>query len=138
MSKAMFESEVEDMCLDMFRKLGYDIVYGPDISEGGLSEERKYHEVVLVNRLQLALRRINRSVPDSAIDEAVRKVLRAESQNLVSNNQDFHRLVTNGVNIQYKRADGSIKNELVWLFDFDNPDNNEFLAINQFTIIEDE
>lgn len=137
MSKAMFESEVEDMCLDMFRKLGYDIVYGPDISEGGLSEERKYHEVVLVNRLQLALRRINRSVPDSAIDEAVRKVLRAESQNLVSNNQDFHRLVTNGVNIQYKRADGSIKNELVWLFDFDNPDNNEFLAINQFTIIEE-
>lgn len=133
----MFESEVEDMCLDMFRKLGYDIVYGPDISEGGLSEERKYHEVVLVNRLQLALRRINRSVPDSAIDEAVRKVLRAESQNLVSNNQDFHRLVTNGVNIQYKRADGSIKNELVWLFDFDNPDNNEFLAINQFTIIEE-
>ncbi|MDT8782555.1 MAG: type I restriction endonuclease subunit R [Candidatus Bathyarchaeota archaeon] len=137
MSKAMFESEVEDMCLDMFRKLGYDIVYGPDISEGGLSEERKYHEVVLVNRLQLALRRINRSVPDSAIDEAVRKVLRAESQNLVSNNQDFHRLVTNGVNIQYKRADGTIKNELVWLFDFDNPDNNEFLAINQFTIIEE-
>ena len=137
MSKAMFESEVEDMCLDMFRKLGYDIVYGPDISEGGLSEERKYHEVVLVNRLQLALRRINRSVPDSAIDEAVRKVLRAESQNLVSNNQDFHRLVTNGVNVQYKRADGSIKNELVWLFDFDNPDNNEFLAINQFTIIEE-
>ncbi|NLD64955.1 MAG: type I restriction endonuclease subunit R [Crenarchaeota archaeon] len=137
MSKAMFESEVEDMCLDMFRKLGYDIVYGPDISEGGLSEERKYHEVVLVNRLQLALRRINRSVPDSAIDEAVRKVLRAESQNLVSNNQDFHRLVTNGVNIQYKRADGAIKNELVWLFDFDNPDNNEFLAINQFTIIEE-
>lgn len=137
MSKAMFESEVEDMCLDMFRKLGYDIVYGPDISEGGLSEERKYHEVVLVNRLQLALRRINRSVPDSAIDEAVRKVLRAESQNLVSNNQDFHRLVTNGVNIQYKRADGSIKNELVWLFDFDNPDNNEFLAVNQFTIIEE-
>ena len=59
------------------------MVYGPDISEGGLAEERKYGEVVLVGRLRDALRRINPSVPDAAIDEAIKRVLRSESQDLV-------------------------------------------------------
>jgi type I restriction enzyme R subunit len=137
MSKIMTESEVEDVCLGMLRDRGYGIVYGPDISEGGLAEERKYGEVVLVGRLRDALRRINKSIPDGAIDEAVKKVLRTESQDPVVNNQLFHRLVTNGVNVQYKRADGSVKDELVWLFDFQDIGNNEFLAVNQFTIIEE-
>ena len=102
-----------------------------------VAEERKYSEVVLVGRLRDALRRINKSIPDGAIDEAVKKVLRTESQDLVVNNQLFHRLVTNGIPVQYKRADGSIKDELVWLFDFQDISNNEFLAVNQFTIIEE-
>jgi type I restriction enzyme R subunit len=133
----MTESEVEDVCLGMLRDLGYGVVYGPDISEGGIAEERKYSEVVLVGRLRDALRRINESIPDGAIDEAIKKILRTESQDLVENNQLFHRLVTNGVNVQYKRPDGSVKDELVWLFDFDDLTNNEFLAVNQFTIVEE-
>jgi type I restriction enzyme R subunit len=137
MSKIMTESEVEDACLGMLRDLGYGLCYGPDISEGGVAEERKYNEVVLVSRLRDALRRINKSIPDGAIDEAIKKVLRTESQDLVVNNQLFHRLVANGINVQYKRADGSIKDELVWLFDFKDISNNEFLAVNQFTIIEE-
>ena len=137
MSKIMTESEVEDACLGMLRDLGYGFCYGPDISEGGPKEERKYNEVVLVSRVRAALRRINKSIPDIAIDEAVKKVLRTDSQDLVVNNQHFHRLVTNGVPVQYKREDGSVKDELVWLFDFDNVDNNEFLAVNQFTVIEE-
>ena len=137
MSKVMTESEVEDVCLGMLRELGYGVVYGPDISEGGLAEERKYSEVVLVGRVKNALRRINKSIPVGAIDEAVKKVLRTESQDLVVNNQLFHRLVTGGVNVEYKKADGSIKDEVVWLFDFQNIGNNEFLAVNQFTIIEE-
>jgi len=137
MSKIMAESEVEDACLGMLGDLGYGLCYGPDISEGGLAEERKYSEVVLVGRLKDALKRINKSIPDGAIDEAIKKILRTESQDLVVNNQLFHRLVTNGVNVQYKRTDGSIKDELVWLFDFQDIGNNEFLAVNQFTIIEE-
>ena len=137
MSKIMTESEVEDACLRMLRELGYCLCYGPDISEGGPFEERKYSEVVLVRRLREALRRINRSIPDIAIDEAVKKVLRTDSQDLVVNNQHFHRLVINGVPVQYKREDGSVKDELVWLFDFQNISNNEFLAVNQFTVIEE-
>jgi len=137
MSKIMTELELEETCLEMLRNLGYDVFYGPDISEGGLAEERKYNEVVLVGRLRDALRRINRSIPEGAIDEAVKKVLRTESQDLVVNNQNFHKLAVNGVPVQYKRKDGSIKNELIWLFDYQNIDNNEFLAVSQFTIIEE-
>ena len=113
------------------------MLYGPDISEGGIAEERKYGEVVLVGRLKDALRRINKSIPEVAIDEAVKKVLRTESQEPVANNQLFHKLVTDGVNVQYKREDGSIKDSKVWLFDFKDLSNNEFLAVNQFTIIEE-
>lgn len=137
MSKIMTESEVEEACLGMLQDLGYGLCYGPDISEGGPSEERKYSEVVLASRLRVALRRINSSVPDIAIDEAVKTVLRTDSQDFVVNNQHFHKLLANGVPVQYKRQDGSIKDELVWLFDFQNTKNNEFLAVNQFTIIEE-
>ena len=114
------------------------MLYGPDISEGGAAEERKYGEVVLVGRLKDTLRRINKSIPESAIDEAVKKVLRTESQESVANNQLFHKLVTDGVDVQYKQEDGSIKDSKVWLFDFKDLSNNEFLAVNQFTIIEEQ
>jgi type I restriction enzyme R subunit len=137
MVKVMLEAEIEEMCLDMLGELGYVKVFGPDISEGGIAPERNYGEVVLVDRLRQALRRINRSIPDEAINEAVKKVLRSESQNLVENNQSFHRLVTNGISVQYKRTDGSVKDDIVWLFDHQNVDNNEFLAVNQFTIKEE-
>jgi type I restriction enzyme R subunit len=137
MSKIMTESEVEEACLGMLKDLSYDILFGPDISEGGPAEERKYSEVVLTSRLKNALLRINKSIPQDAIDEAIKKVLRAESQNQVVNNQDFHKLVTSGIPVQYKRPDGSIKDELVWLFDFQDIGNNEFLAVNQFTVIEE-
>ncbi|MCW4015689.1 MAG: HsdR family type I site-specific deoxyribonuclease, partial [Candidatus Bathyarchaeota archaeon] len=136
------ESEVEDDCLGLLRDLGYCVVNGPDISEGSPFEERKYNQVVLVGRLRDALTRINKDIPNSAIDEAVKKVLRATSQNLVADNQAFHDLLVNGVSVQFKRKDGTIKDELVWLIDFNesgdkNCFNNEFLAVNQFTIIED-
>lgn len=137
MSKVITESEVEEMCLDMLKELGYGIVYGPDISEGGVADERKAGEVVLASRLREALRSINRGIPEAALDEAIKKVLRTESQDSVENNQSFHRLVTNGVNVQYKRADGGVKDDVVWLFDFKNVGNNEFLAVNQFTIKEE-
>ncbi|MGO8805534.1 MAG: type I restriction endonuclease subunit R [Candidatus Bathyarchaeia archaeon] len=138
MSTAITESEVEAFCLKMLGDLGYSVLYGPDISEAGVAEERKYNEVVLVGRLKDALRLINKSIPEAAIDEAVKKVLRTESQEPVANNQLFHKLVTEGVDVQYKREDGSIKDSKVWLFDFKDLGNNEFLAVNQFTVIEEQ
>ncbi|MCX7785709.1 MAG: type I restriction endonuclease subunit R [candidate division WOR-3 bacterium] len=137
MTKVITESEVELAVLDILKDLGYSILYGPDISEGGLFAERNYNEVVLVRRLKDALELINPDIPSYAIDEAIKKILRTESQNLIINNQLFHRMVTNGVPVEYKRNDGSIKHDVVWLFDFKNIENNEFLAVNQFTVIEE-
>src|SRR3989344_1930405 len=137
MPKIMTESEVEEATLDILKELGWTIVYGPDISEGGVNEERKYNEVVLVQRLRDALEKINKNIPKEAIEEAIKKIIRTESQNLIINNQHFHKFVTEGVPVQYKRKDGSVKDDNVLLFDFKNVKNNEFLAINQFTIIEE-
>lgn len=136
-TRIITESDVEIAVLDIAKDLGYSVLHGPDISEGGLFVERNYHEVVLVQRLRDALVNINRDIPSEAIEEAIKKILRTDSQNLVVNNQFFHRMVFTGVPVDYKRKDGSVKNDYVSLFDFDNPENNEFLAVNQFTVVED-
>src|SRR3989344_2364620 len=137
MKKLITESEVEEAALDILKELGWTIAHGPDISEGGVNEERKYNEVVLVQRLRSALENINKSIPKEAIEEAIKKVVRTDSQNQVINNQNFHRMVVNGIDVEYKKKNGEIKNDKVWLFDDNNIKNNEFLAVNQFTIIEE-
>ena len=137
MPKPITESDVEQSALDILKTLGYNIIYGPDISEGGISEERKYNEVVLTQRLRVALERINKDIPKEAIEEAIKKVIRTDSQNQIVNNQQFHKMAVNGVDVEYKRKNGEIKHDTVWLFDFNNIKNNEFLAVNQFTIIEE-
>ena len=136
MSKAMTESEVEYVCLCLLGDLNYAVACGPDISEGSLAE-RGYGEVALIGRLREALRRINKGVPDSAIEEAIKRVVRTDSQDLVQNNQAFHKLLVNGVPIQYKHTDGSVKDDSLWLIDFSNIGNNDFLAVNQLTVKEE-
>jgi type I restriction enzyme R subunit len=137
MKKSIAESEVESVVLDILSELGYSIIYGPDIAPDGTKPERKdYSQVVLIERLKDAINKINSSIPPEAKEEAIKKVLRAESQNLVENNHSFHKMLVDGVNVEYKK-EGRIKGDKVWLFDFKNPENNEFLAVNQFTIIEE-
>ncbi len=131
------EDEVEQSALDIFRDMGYEVLFGPDISEGGLHEERKYTEVVLAERLRQAIASINPDVPEDAREQALKKVLRAETQNLVENNHIFHRYVTDGVDIEYRDLTGTIKHGKVWLFDYEHPENNEFLAVNQYTVKEE-
>ena len=120
MPKPITESDVEQSALDILKTLGYNIIYGPDISEGGISEERKYNEVVLTQRLRVALERINKDIPKEAIEEAIKKVIRTDSQNQIVNNQQFHKMAVNGVDVEYKRKNGEIKHDTVWLFDFNN------------------
>jgi len=129
------ESIIEEKGLKILNELGYTLLYGPDISEGGKHEERKYPEVILAGRLRQALERINPKIPKEGIIEAIRKVQRSESQNLLNNNQQFHNFLVNGVEVEYKK-DGKIKGDKVWLIDFEKVKNNEFLAVNQFTIVE--
>ncbi|MCD6236366.1 MAG: type I restriction endonuclease subunit R [Thermoplasmata archaeon] len=135
MSIFISEEDVEQFALDVLTGLGYERVYGPDISEGGLNPERRYDEVVLVQRLRRAIDKFNPGVPQEAKEEAIKKVLRVTSQNLVENNHVFHRMLVDGVDVEY-RKDGRIVGDKVWLFDFKELGNNEFLAVNQFTVIE--
>jgi len=128
------EDTVEQAALEWLAGLGYGVRFGGDIAPGEPAAERaSYDEVLLLGRLRDALERINPDVPPSALGEALRKVQRAESQNPVLNNHAFHRLLTEGVDVSY-RVDGQLRHGKVWLVDFAQPDNNDWLAVNQFTI----
>jgi type I restriction enzyme R subunit len=137
MAKRVTESDVEELFLKLLSEIGYAVNYGPDISPGGSEQEREYSDPVLPERLRESLRLINPEIPDEAIEEAIRKIRKNDSQDIVSNNHDFHNLLVNGIDVQYRRNDGSIKHDKVFLFDFNHLQNNEFLAVNQFTIVED-
>ncbi len=137
MSPSIQEETVEDAAFQWFDLLGYDILHGPEIAPGEPSAARSdFSEVILGHRLQEALARLNPSVPEPALDEALRKVTRTETPSLVENNRRFHRLLTDGVDVEYRRPDGSIAGDKVWLFDLAHPERNDWLAVNQFTVIE--
>ncbi|GAB6137467.1 type I restriction endonuclease subunit R [Halanaerobaculum tunisiense] len=131
------EEELEEATLDWFRGLGYTVLFGPDIAPDEERSERKdYQQVVLEDRLRDALYRINRDVPTKAIEDAIRKITIPENADMIENNRDFHQMITDGVDIEYQREDGSTKGDKVWLFDEDNLRNNDWIAVNQFTVIE--
>jgi type I restriction enzyme, R subunit len=133
----LYESEIEQIALEIFRDENrYDgIIYGPDISEGP-AREREYTEVVLQARLRTAIDRINPTIPADARDDAFRKALRAAFTTVIDNNEAFHNLLTDGVDVKFGIGDGKSKSDKVMLIDFDNLENNEFLAVNQLTVIE--
>ena len=137
MIKKLNEDAVEQATLETLQELGYQTLNGPDIAPDGTNPEREsYKEILLKERLLNALRRINPDIPQGALEETVKKVSRSESPTLIAENQRFHRLLTDGVDVEYRGSDRIIYDK-VWLFDFKNPENNEFLAVNQFTVVED-
>jgi len=130
------ETTVEDAALEIFEGLRYTILHGPTIAPGEMFAERaNYSDVVLVERLRKALKDINSKIPVEAIEEAIRKVLHPDSPSLIENNRRFHRFLTDGISVEY-RGDGRIVHDQVRLFDFDKPEKNDWVAANQFTIIE--
>jgi type I restriction enzyme R subunit len=129
------EDHIEQVIIQEFIELGYQYINGTDISPDGSMPEREYNEVVLKNRLQEAIAKFNPSIPYEAQEEALRKVLRSDSPNLFQNNYTFHKYLTEGVEIEYRKGD-RIAGDKVWLIDYENPSNNEFLVVNQFTVIE--
>lgn len=132
------ESDIESAALAWLENLGYQILFGPEIAPGMPAAEREnYGQVVLERRLRQALERLNPDVPPDALEEAFRKLTRPDSPSLVANNHIVHRYLVDGVPVEYQRADGTIGGDLVRVFDYDAPENNEFLAVNQFTVVED-
>jgi len=131
------ESEVEQVALTWFEGLGYSILHGPDIAPGELMAERSdYQEVVLEQRFHEALSRLNPAIPFEALNEVHHQVLRAESPSLVINNRSFHKMLIDGVPVEYIEQDGRIVHDYVRIIDFENPDNNDWLVVNQFTVEE--
>ncbi|MDO9303278.1 MAG: type I restriction endonuclease, partial [Anaerolineales bacterium] len=132
----LYESEIEQIALDLLRdENGYEIRFGPDLTEGE-AKERDYTEVVLQARLRSAIDKLNPDIPASAREDAFKKVMRTASMTVIDNNESFHRLLTEGVDVKFSIGDGKSKTDKVWLIDFANPDNDEFLAVNQYTVIE--
>lgn len=130
------ESQIEDFAIEQLERLGYKSAYGPDIAPDGENPLRvSLEEVVLKESLRKAVRRINHELPAAVCEEAVNEVLRIASPDLLANNERFHRLLTEGISVSVHK-DGVERGELVWLVDFENPLNNEFTVINQYTIIE--
>jgi type I restriction enzyme R subunit len=131
------EGTVEDITLGWFRELGYDIAHGPTLAPDEPRAERgTYGDVLLIERLRAAIERLNPSIPTEAKDEALRKVLRVDGPDLITANRRFHTMLRDGVEVEYPRADGSIAGDHVRLVDFTKTENNDWLALNQFTVVE--
>ena len=132
----MTESAIEDLALERLQQLGYAYLHGPDIAPDSATPLRASLESPLLeSKLQAAVDRINPTIPAQARQETARQIMRLSSPDLISANEAFHILLTQGVPVSYQK-DGAERGDLVWLVDFSKPDNNEFLAVNQFTVIE--
>lgn len=129
------ENDIELIAISYLQSLGYKHLQGPDISPDGEHPERQYSDVVLITRLRDAIDKLNPHLSADAKEEVLKKVLRTESPHQLINNQNFHRYLTEGVDIEVRTADG-IRGVKANLVDFNEPANNEFLCVNQFTIIE--
>lgn len=132
----MTENEIEQLAINLIKEQGYTYINGANIAPDGATPERtNFEEVVLQGRLENAVRRINPMIPLDAQQDAVKEILRIASPDVLSNNETFHRLLTEGIPVT-KRVDGQERGDRVFLIDFKNPMHNEFLVVNQFTIVE--
>lgn len=130
------ESAIELLAIQRLESLGYHYLNGPDIAPDGHSPEREtFEQVLLIDRLKNAVRKINPGIPSDAQSEAIKEIQRIASPELLANNETFHRLLTEGIPVT-KRVQGDDRGDRVWLIDFKNQQNNEFLVVNQFTIVE--
>ncbi len=131
------ESVVEEAALDWLVELGYTRVHGPEIGPGEPASERAdYGAAVLEGRLRDALARLNPHLPAEALNNAIRQASRVDGPSIVTRNQAFHRMLVDGVTVESRRPDGTIGGAQARVIDFDEPTNNDWLTVNQFTVVE--
>ncbi len=130
------ENTIEYLAIKLLERLGYEYIYAPNIAHDGENPERSsYEDVLLPGRMAEGISRINPDVPQAAQEEAIKEIQRIHSPELLTNNESFHRLLTEGIKVSY-RKDGQQRGDLVWLIDFNTPENNDFVVANQFTVVE--
>ena len=131
------ESTVECAALAWLSELGWQVKHGSEIAPDGLFAERQdYGQVVLEQRLRDALARLNPDLPPEALQDALRKLVNPPGATLEQRNRALHRMLVDGVTVEYRRPDGAIAGAQVRVLDFDDPDNNDWLAVSQFTVVE--
>jgi type I restriction enzyme, R subunit len=133
------ESIVEDATLAWLGSLGYKVLYGPAIAAGEPAAERSdpnYRDVMLEGRLRQALVRLNPDLPAGALEDAFRKLTRTDAPSLLERNRVVHKMLVDGVTVEYRRKDGSIAGAQARVLDFDQSDSNDWVAVNQFTVAE--
>ena len=131
------ESHVEDAALDWLAGLGWFVVHGPEIAPGEIGAERAdYREVVLSGRLRGAIRNLNPQLSDEVVAEVFKKITNPEGSTLEMRNRAFHRMLVNGVSVEYRHESGDIRGMQAWVIDFESIEKNDFLAVNQFTVVE--
>lgn len=129
------ESTIEQAAIDWLQELGYNYAFGPEIAFDGERPERgDYQETLLLGRLRDAIARINRELPAQAQEEALRKIMRLGKPSLLLNNHAFHHMLVNGIEVEYKAKDGRTVNGRAYVVDFENEENNDWLAVNQYTV----
>ncbi len=137
MSGTFSESIVEDAALAWLQAIGWQVAHGPDIApDTPLAERQDYGEVILTQRLRDALARLNPELPAEVLEDAFRKLARPEGADLIQQNRMLHRLIVDGVTIEYRTSDGGIRGSQVRVIDFEDSENNDLLAVNQFTVSE--
>ncbi|HQM84242.1 MAG TPA: type I restriction endonuclease subunit R [bacterium] len=130
------ESHIESFAIELLEKEGFSYLYGPDFAPDSDNPMRgSFEDVIIPDLLKKAVDRINSSIPEDARVDAIKQVMRLSSPELISSNEVFHRMLTEGITVNYQK-NGNKRGDLVWLVDFKNPENNDFVAINQFTVIE--
>ncbi len=131
------EDHVEQAGIETLKSLGWVYLDSGAISPDGAAPQRtSFGDVILTKRFDRAVRALNPNVPDDAIEAVLARVLTTDKPNLIEENRRIHRLITDGVGVEYRADDGAIKSDRVWLIDFDNVGANDWLVTNQFTVIE--
>ncbi len=134
MAKAFTESIVEQATLDWLAELGWQVTQGAEIVD--TERQGDYGRVVLEQRLRDALEELNPDLLAEAIDDAFARLTRPEGASLETRNRAFHRMLVDGVTVEYRAAGGSLRGAQVRVIDFDDPAGNDFLAVNQFAVSE--
>ena len=136
MKNRIKENTIEEFTIELLEKAGYFYIYAPDIAPDSDTPERQsFEDVLLLDRLQTAVGRINPKIPADVREDAIKQLQRLNAPELITNNEAFHRMLTEGIKVSYQK-DGNDRGDIVWLIDFRTPENNDYIVANQFTVFE--
>ena len=134
---SIYESDLERLCLEWFAELGYEVLESVNLDPESVYEERSsLEDVILEGRLRFALEHLNQDASVDAIDEAMRRIHRADAPTLEQNNLDFHRMLTDGITVEVASPQGGVRGVRIRLFDFDDPDENDFVVSHQLAVVD--